>query len=410
MGRVTGGGVGAAVAGGGVDVAGDAEGGEAPVASRTLGRVPAADADGLLVRALLDAHDDAGTAVVVATARGRVEIANDAFLRLTGLSLVEIRGLPSVLQVISEEERGAFSARMRVRSLRAGTPARCRSILVTPLGRRIPIEVSVRGLTTGDDVRLLGVVRDLSEMEELSARVVEADRMATLGRRAAEVAHELTNPLSYTLANLDMLLRRWPEAGDEDASTLRRKLREMKPMLSASYDGAARIRYILRDLREMIRPEERTLESVDLRRPLEAAIASTNAERSDRARLETSLEGGAVVMGSERRLSQVFINLLVNALHALPADREKDNRITVRTRAEGRRAIAEVEDNGVGIAPENLGRIFEPFFTTKTVEEGTGLGLSICRAVVRSLGGEITIESTQGRGTLVRVSFPALGR
>jgi len=109
----------------------------------------------------------------------------------------------------------------------------------------------------------------------------------------------------------------------------------------------------------------------------------------------------------QARLGQVFLNLLINAAHAIPAGAPDEHRIVVRTRAEDAdRAVVEISDTGCGIPPEVLPRIFDPFFTTKESGAGTGLGLSICVAIVKDLQGEITVESRVGRGTTFRVAFP----
>jgi CheY-like chemotaxis protein len=113
------------------------------------------------------------------------------------------------------------------------------------------------------------------------------------------------------------------------------------------------------------------------------------------------------VVADDGRLTQVFINLLVNAAHAIPEGRSDENRITVRTRTdEAGRAVIEVADTGKGMPPEVQARVFDPFFTTKDVGEGTGLGLSICHGIVSGLGGQISIDSTLGQGTVVRVVLP----
>jgi CheY-like chemotaxis protein len=113
------------------------------------------------------------------------------------------------------------------------------------------------------------------------------------------------------------------------------------------------------------------------------------------------------VIADDGRLTQVFINLLINAAHAIPEGHSDDNRITVRTRTDDRgRAVVEVADTGKGMAPEVQARVFDPFFTTKDVGEGTGLGLSICHGIVSGLGGQISIDSTPGHGSVVRVVLP----
>jgi CheY-like chemotaxis protein/anti-sigma regulatory factor (Ser/Thr protein kinase) len=139
-----------------------------------------------------------------------------------------------------------------------------------------------------------------------------------------------------------------------------------------------------------------------------AALKVVGAELKRRARIVEEYEDTPPVHASATRLEQVFVNLLVNAGHAIPDGPPDRNEVRVRVRSEGERVVAEVRDTGAGIPPEILGRIFDPFFTTKPRGTGTGLGLPISRGIVKSLGGEIAVESSLGVGTTFRVSLPAL--
>jgi signal transduction histidine kinase len=112
-----------------------------------------------------------------------------------------------------------------------------------------------------------------------------------------------------------------------------------------------------------------------------------------------------LVLGSDHGLGQVFLNLIINATHALAGRPEPSLHVGLRQGEDGRVEV-EVRDNGCGISPEHLGRLFEPFFTTKPVGTGTGLGLSICHGIVTRLGGDITVDSVLGRGTAFRVLLP----
>jgi signal transduction histidine kinase len=117
------------------------------------------------------------------------------------------------------------------------------------------------------------------------------------------------------------------------------------------------------------------------------------------------------ILGNEARLGQVLVNLLVNATQAFPERRSDNNRIRVATRSdEANRVVVEVEDNGKGMSPEVQQRIFDPFFTTKPVGEGTGLGLAICHTIVQSMGGQIEVRSTPGRGTTFVLSLPTFAQ
>src|SRR5262249_33389157 len=137
------------------------------------------------------------------------------------------------------------------------------------------------------------------------------------------------------------------------------------------------------------------------------AIRLTGNALRHRAQLVRELHPAPLVVADDGRLTQVFINLLVNAAQAIPEGRSDANRITVRTRTdESGRAVAEVADTGKGMPADVLARVFDPFFTTKDVGEGTGLGLSICHGIITNLGGQISIDSAPGHGTVVRVVLP----
>jgi CheY-like chemotaxis protein len=146
---------------------------------------------------------------------------------------------------------------------------------------------------------------------------------------------------------------------------------------------------------------------LDIAEVLRAAIRLTANEVRHRAQLVCELGPTPKVIADDGRLTQVFINLIVNAAHAIPEGRSDDNRITVRTRTDDLgRAVIEIVDTGRGMPPEVQARAFDPFYTTKDVGGGTGLGLSICHGIISALGGEIALESALGKGTVVRVALP----
>jgi signal transduction histidine kinase len=126
-----------------------------------------------------------------------------------------------------------------------------------------------------------------------------------------------------------------------------------------------------------------------------------------RARLVMQSEGIPLVRGNAARLCQVFLNLLINAAHAIPAGQVERHEIKLVARAqEDSRVVVEVSDSGCGIPPENLERIFRPFFTTKPVGVGSGLGLSVCQRIITAHGGDISVDSVVGRGTTFRIVLP----
>lgn len=232
---------------------------------------------------------------------------------------------------------------------------------------------------------------ELEKVEaQAEARVATAEHLASLGGVAAATAHEINNPLSYVANNLEYALAR-PELQAHP---------EVATALSEAQDGVRRIQRIVTDLKAFARPEEETLGAVDVTRALRAALKMAEGHTRSRARVETDLPELPLVMGSETRLVQVFLNLLVNAAQALPDGRAESNQIIVRGRARGDRVEIEIQDTGTGIPEEVQERLGQPFFTTK--QHGLGLGLAVCRRVLSRLGGELAIDSAPGR-TVVRV-------
>lgn len=265
--------------------------------------------------------------------------------------------------------------------------------------------VVARGLAEVEQERpvaVFGVFQDVTERKALQERVLQSERMASVGTLAAGVAHEINNPLTYVLHNVRLVslaLERLEYLSDE--------LGELRGMLEEAWDGAERVRKIVRGLKTFSRTDSETRMDVDVRLPLDAAIEIAGNEIRHRARLFRQFDETPPLVANESQLTQVFVNLLVNAAQALPAGGVEGGRIIARTRTdETGRAVIEIEDNGPGMAPDVVRRAFDPFFTTKPVGVGTGLGLSICRNIITSMGGDIEIDSFEGRGTTVRVALP----
>jgi PAS domain S-box-containing protein len=250
---------------------------------------------------------------------------------------------------------------------------------------------------------LLGMARDVTARKQMESRLAQSERLAALGTLLAGIAHEMNNPLSYTLLGIEQAiaqLKRLAAPADEVA-----RLREA---LDGALHGASRVAAIVGQIRASSRPDVEERGPVDVRAVVDAALRVIHNELHHRARLVTELGDGApaVVTGSSQRLEQVFLNLLVNAVQALPDGRaENEIRVAVRVTAT-REVVAEVSDNGPGIPDDIRSRIFDPFFTTKPVGLGLGLGLSICHGIVSNHGGTITVESAPGRGSTFRIVLP----
>ncbi|MCB9597431.1 MAG: PAS domain-containing protein [Sandaracinaceae bacterium] len=254
----------------------------------------------------------------------------------------------------------------------------------------------------------VGIVDDVTERREIEARLAQGERMASLGRLAAGVAHEINNPLAYVRTSLELARREVERlAGAADPASVQRA----RQALLQADDGVERVRVIASDLKTFSRGDEGSWQPVDLRRVVDAAVNLAWNEIRHRAELVRELAPVPSVMGSETRYVQVLVNLLVNAAHALDDAPTPERRITIRLgEAPTGGVFLEVEDTGHGIASDVVGRIFEPFWTSKPKTRGTGLGLSICHGIVTSAGGTIRVARTApGVGTTFRVDLPAVG-
>ena len=265
-------------------------------------------------------------------------------------------------------------------------------------------EISAIRVDLGGAPTVVTSSRDVTERKRMRAKLILSDRMASLGTLAAGIAHEINNPLAYVAGNLEVVAETFQatECQPSKAACI-----ELLAAIDDARDGAERVRKIVQGLRSFSRSEDEKRAPLVLADVLEAAIRLTGNELRHRAQLVRELGPVPLVVADDGRLTQVFINLLVNAAHAIPEGHSDDHRITVRTRTdEAGRAVVEVADTGKGMPPEVAARVFDPFFTTKDVGEGTGLGLSICHGIVSGLGGQISIDSTPGHGTVVRVVLP----
>ncbi len=264
------------------------------------------------------------------------------------------------------------------------------------LRRRLEAKRSGEGVPTP-------LTPDMTDRARLESQWVLADRMASIGTLAAGVAHEINNPLSYVSSNLSYMreLLSQQELPPE-------QLLELREVVAEAQEGAGRVSAIVRDLRTFSRADEELHGPVDLVHVVDGALRLLRNQIALRARLTCTLEPVLPVHGNEARLSQIVVNLLLNALQALPDRMPEENRVRVTLRASSPRHVElEVSDNGHGMAPDVQRRIFDPFFSTRPVGEGTGLGLSICLTLVQAMGGRIEVSSAPGWGSTFRIVLPA---
>jgi signal transduction histidine kinase len=233
----------------------------------------------------------------------------------------------------------------------------------------------------------------------MQERLVTADRLSSLGLLAAGVAHEINNPLAYVLGSIEIVRREIERPGPvSDAA---------REALGRALEGVDRVRTIVRDLQTLSRADEHTVQDVDLRTAIDATLTLAESEISRRARIVRDYRDVPAARVNAARLGQVILNLVVNAVEAMPDGSRETNELVLRTRSDARgRAVIEVADNGEGIPADVVGRISDPFFTTKPNGHGTGLGPAICHQIVAEAGGEIAVESAPGQGSTFRVILP----
>ena len=257
----------------------------------------------------------------------------------------------------------------------------------------------------GQVIMTVGVSRDVSDRKKLEAQLRLTETMSTVGTLAAGMAHEINNPLTYVIANLEFLAQRLPQHGPWLGE---RQAREWVSALTEAREGASRVQRIVKDLKDATRGDQDHYGEVDIEQVLESTLKLAANDLQHHARVVREYSRVPTVSGNASRLGQVFLNLLVNAAHAIREGAAHENEIRLVLRSDPKkRVVIEIHDSGHGIPEEHMARLFEPFFTTKDVGEGTGLGLFICHRIVSDLGGTIEVESSIGSGSVFRVVLPA---
>jgi two-component system NtrC family sensor kinase len=281
------------------------------------------------------------------------------------------------------------------------------------------------------------IVRDVTEnklaeesLREMQAQMMQSDKLATIGQLAAGVAHEINNPMGFVGSNM-MTLANYVgkyneyidqievELRDSSSGLLPEHIQALRQSLKLDYvmrdiavlvdecnEGIDRVKRIVQDLRTFSRTDSSAVGSVDLNSCMDSTINIVMNEIKYAAELKRDYGDLPKVQCNAQQINQVFMNLLINAAHAILAKGEEVGEIIIRTWCEGDNAFVSVSDNGCGIAPENCSKIFDAFFTTKEVGKGTGLGLSISSGIILKHGGEITVKSEVGVGTTFTVMLP----
>jgi CheY-like chemotaxis protein len=260
------------------------------------------------------------------------------------------------------------------------------------------------GATTG----AVAVSRDVTAERQAQEQLMISDRLASIGMLAAGVGHEINNPLSAVVANLEMAAA---EMSALSARVGRDSLGDLPDEIKEALDAAKRVRQIALDLKVFSGGQADANHPVNVEDVLDASVRMALSQVQHHARVVKHYGGVPPASGAESRLGQVFLNLIVNAAQAIPDGHADQNEIRLITRLDDQdRIVVDVEDTGSGIAPHVMAQLFTPFVTTKPSGVGTGLGLSICRRLVTAMGGSIWADSTPGAGTVFHVALPRAAR
>lgn len=288
-----------------------------------------------------------------------------------------------------------------------------------------PFSLEERNLINAIAERLGQIVvriQATQEKQHLQAFVYQQEKLASVGQLAAGVAHEINNPIGFISSNLGTLKKytaKFMEYIDasanglkaEELQQMRKKLKidfiseDIKDLVKESIEGTERVKEIVQNLKSFSRVDDIEVKEADINECLESTIKVIWNELKYKAKLIKEYGELPLVKCYPQQLNQVFMNFLINAVHAI----EKEGEIKIKTWQDGKDVFVSISDTGHGIPAENINKLFEPFFTTKEVGKGTGLGLSIAHEIIQKHNGMIDVESEVGTGTTFTVNIPVAG-
>jgi len=373
--------------------------------------------------------------VAVCDPEGRIQEANRALEHLLGRKARELHGIP-LLELFADDD-SRRRAHCLVAKGRPGIVQDCEVSLRARDGTAVPVTLNCtpRYNRAGKVVGLVVVGRPVgelrrtyrelaeahAELKRAQAQLVQSEKLASLGRLVAGVAHELNNPISFVLGNIHVLekylkrIQTYLEAVHSGASgqrlaTLRGELKidhslaDLDSLLAGTVEGAERTRGIVDGLKRFAAPDREPEAEVDLGDALRRAAHWVERGTGTRMRVQFDLPETLRAWGSSSQLQQVAVNIVQNAVDATASVAAPLLRITGRSERGGARVI--FHDNGPGISAEHLGRVFDPFFTTKPVGKGTGLGLSISYGIVERHGGRLEVANHPEGGAVFTLTLP----
>ena len=370
--------------------------------------------------------------LVVVDARAAIQQVNPAFVKLVGQGERDLLGC-SMADLIVESDRAiamlllikdgrSDEAQAEFRFLTPDGPSDLMAINCSPrldhLGRRVGTVLTGRPI--GELRRAYEALHTAhTELQHAQRKLIEQEKMASLGRLVAGVAHELNNPISFIYGNVHALdryrgrLETYLTAlqdGAPEAPQLRQSLKidalmaDLAPLIEGTLEGAERVSDIVRNLRRLSFSKGGNSQPIDLDKIIRTASHWAWKSKKSQAEIELALTPEVMANGHEGQIHQVLVNLIDNALDAAKSNAAP--KVRVRLTAEGGMAVIAICDNGPGVPPDVRDKIFEPFFTTKTVGEGTGLGLWISYTIIQDHGGSIVVSDHPGGGACFTLTLP----
>lgn len=341
--------------------------------------------------------------------------------------------IEETINIIHPDDRSEFEAAMQ-NALKHGEFYDQEVRFITDKGKHLWARIICNPVTVaGKTIRLTGTFQDVTELkmagkkrQELEARLLQSDKMASVGQLAAGVAHEINNPMGFIAGNLRSLQKyadkfsiyidaqkAFIEAGSkpqdaENLKTLEKKIKleflleDTKDLIDESLDGASRVQAIVRNLKTFARVDQDGVQTIDLNECIDSTLNIIWNELKYKTEIEKDYADLPAISCHPQQLSQIFLNLLINASHAI----ETQGIIKIRSWSDEDHVYVAVSDDGCGISEDDLRQIFVPFFTTKEVGKGTGLGLSMVYDMVKGHDGDISVESELGKGTTFTVKLP----
>ena len=364
----------------------------------------------------------------------KIEGMNAAAERIFGFTQGEVAGQDFVDAFVAAGSRAAVVDAIQQRRHAAVHGASMFSGLRRG-GQEFPMECSLTRLETGASAGRCAFVRDLTESRRMQVELHQAQKLEAVGQLAAGIAHEINTPIQFIgdntqflqdafsgLSTFADLLGRCAQAlPPESREELRRAeeqldlayLREQVPgTIARTLQGVQRVATIVRAMKEFAHPDQHEMVATDLNRSLQATLEVARNEYKYVAEVATELGELPLVTCHAGDLNQVFLNIIVNAAHAVGdvvKGTQEKGKISVVTRREGDHVLVSISDTGAGIPEEIRTKVYDPFFTTKGVGRGTGQGLAIARSIVGKHRGSIHFATEKGKGTTFFIRLPIEG-